>query len=103
MAARVNIERKAGGWVDRARAYKILIDGTEVGKIKAGEVHSSEVAPGTHEVHLKIDWTRSPSVELDLAEGGQAQLFCRPNANIFTVLWYIIFDRKNYVWLERTA
>ncbi|MEA2448330.1 MAG: hypothetical protein QOG63_262 [Thermoleophilaceae bacterium] len=103
MAARVDIQRRPGGWVDRARAYKILIDGSEVGRIKAGEAHAFELAPGAHELHLAIDWTRSPSVEMQLAEGERAQLFCRPNANPLTVLWFITFGRGRYIRLERTG
>jgi hypothetical protein len=103
MAARVDIERRAGGYTDRARAYKVLVDGSEVGRIKAGESYGADVAPGHHEVQIAIDWARSPVVELDLAEGESARLFCKPNANPLTVLWYTIFARKRYVALERTG
>jgi|1186.fasta_scaffold438474_2 hypothetical protein len=101
MAASIQLDRKPGGWVDRARAYKVLIDGQPVGEIRHGESQVFTVAPGRHEVHMKIDWARSPSVELELPEGGVARLHCRPNANPLTVLWYITFGRGRYVWLER--
>jgi hypothetical protein len=103
MAARLDVERKAGGYTDRARAYKVLLDGTEVGRIKAGESYGADVPPGHHEVQIAIDWGRSPVVELDLAEGESARLHCQPNANPLTVLWYTTFARKRYVALERTA
>src|SRR4051794_10308248 len=101
MPARIEISRKAGGYTDRARAYKVMVDGAEVGSLKQGESQSVEVAPGAHEVHIAIDWARSPSVELQLAEGESASLACRPNANPFTVLWFTTFARKRYVALER--
>jgi len=103
MAARIAVTRREGGYVDRARAYKVLVDGTEVGRVKAGESVSVDVVPGTHQVQMAIDWARSPAFEVHLTEGGSAQFFCRPNANPLTVLWFITLARKRYVALERTA
>jgi hypothetical protein len=103
MSARIDIERRAGGYTDRARAYKVLVDGQESGRIKAGETHSVDVAPGHHEVQIAIDWGRSPVIGLDLIEGESAKLFCKPNANPLTVLWYSTVARKRYVGLERVA
>jgi hypothetical protein len=86
--------------MDRARKYKVMVDGQEVGRVGNGESESFEVAPGHHEVHMAIDWTRSPSVELDVPPTGDAHLTCAANANPFTALWYITGGRKKYVTLE---
>src|SRR3954452_23086889 len=99
--ASLTIERAANAWVDRARAYKVMVDGNEVGSVKRGETQTFQVPPGPHEVHMKIDWTRSPSVEADFAEGTDVRLHVKPNANPFTVLWYVIFARKKYLSLDR--
>ncbi len=102
-SARIHVNRRPGGYVDRARAYKVLVDGEEKGRIKAGESVTADVAPGRHEVHLGIDWARSPTLAVDVQPGEQVTLHCRPNANPFNMLWYISGGRKNYIGLEREA
>src|SRR4051812_9592454 len=98
MALQVHRDRKP--WIDRARAYKVMVDGQEVGRVRNGDSQSFEVAPGRHEVHMSIDWTRSPSVEVDVPAAGDAHLRCYANANPFTALWYITVARNRYVGLE---
>ena len=100
--ANINITRKAGGWVDRARKYKVLVDGEERAEIGAGDSKVIPVSPGTHEVSMKIDWARSEAVTVDVADGNDATLYCEPNANPVSVLYYVSFGRKNYIGL-RTA
>ena len=101
--ARITVQRRAGGYTDRARAYAVLIDGQEVVKIKAGESHEATVAPGTHEVQMKIDWALSPAIRLDLQSGEHVRLHTYPNANPLTALWYTTVARKKYLALEREA
>jgi hypothetical protein len=86
--------------MDRARKYKVMVDGAEVGRVGNGESAAFEVAPGPHEVHMAIDWTRSPSVDLDVPATGDVHLTCAANANPFTALWYITGGRKKYVTLQ---
>ena len=99
-SSQITVERRAGGYTDRARAYSVLIDGREVAKIKHGESHTETVPPGQHEVQMKIDWAVSPPVPVSLDPGQGANLFTYPNASPFTALWYITFGRKNYLALE---
>ena len=100
-SSRITVERRAGGYTDRARAYSVLIDGREVAKIKHGESHTEPVTPGEHEVQMKIDWAVSPAMRVSLEPGGHLHLFSYPNANPFTALWYITFGRSKYLALER--
>jgi hypothetical protein len=102
MPAAIHVDRQAGGYTDRARAYKVLVDGEERGTIKQGEGVEIEVDPGTHEVQTKIDWASSPTVEADLAEGGRAEFVCAPNASPLTAIFYALFRRSNYIRLERS-
>ena len=37
MPAVIHVDRQAAGYTDRARAYKVLVDGDERGSLKAGE------------------------------------------------------------------
>jgi hypothetical protein len=101
MSAQGTIEiAREKAYVDKARAHKVLIDGTEVGRIKEGETQSFPVAPGAHEVVLKIDWATSPAVTVDVAPGSTAKLRTRPNGNPLTAIFYALFARKKYLTLE---
>ena len=103
MAARIEVERRAGGYTDRARAYKVMVDGAEAARVKAGESAGVDVAPGAHKVQMAIDWARSPAFDVELGEGETARFACHPNANPFNAIFYVLFARKRYVALERTA
>jgi hypothetical protein len=103
MPAAIHVDRKAGGYTDRARAYKLLVDGEERGTIKQGEGVEVEVQPGAHRVQMKIDWARSPELTVDLGEGDRAEFFCAPNASALTALFYSLFKRSDYIRLERSA
>ena len=63
--ARIEIERDRGGRVDKWRAYKVMLDGTEAARLKRGERRTIDAEPGHHEVHLAVDWCRSRSVSFD--------------------------------------
>jgi hypothetical protein len=97
----VTLVRRAGGWVDRARKYKVLIDGDQVGEIAPGARERFEVLPGTHDVMLKIDWARSQPLRLELAENDEAELFCEPKANLINAPYFATFGRKKYIELRR--
>ncbi len=100
MSAQGTIEiAREKAYVDKARAYRVLVDGTEVGRIKEGETQSFAVAPGSHEVLLKIDWATSPAVTVDVSPGGTARLGARPKPNPFTAIFYSLFARKKYLQL----
>ena len=94
----IEIEREKA-YVDKVRAHKVLIDDAQVGTIKEGETKSFPVAPGSHEVVLRIDWARSPVVTIDVAPGAIAKLRTRPNGNPLTAIFYAFFARKKYLTL----
>src|SRR5687767_12871512 len=87
-------------YTDRVRAYKVLVDGLEVGTIKNGSTETFTVAPGRHDVMLKIDWATSPPLTIDVSPGGTVRLSCRPRANPLTGLYYATFGRNKYLRLE---
>lgn len=60
-----------------------------------------EVAPGPHEVFLRIDWARSQTVELDLGEGETAHLECEPKGTAFSAPLYAFFRPRQYLELRR--
>jgi hypothetical protein len=65
------------GYGDGLRAYRIVIDGEQRGKIGRGETVDIEVPSGPHELVLKIDWCRSPRLSFTVAD--RALFTCGPN------------------------
>jgi len=99
--ASIHVHRVPNPWVDRLRAYRILVDGQERGKIRRGESVVLEVDPGPHDVQVRIDWCRSPVLPLGASAGEQVHLQCRPRASVLTVLWYFSFGFGRYLALTR--
>lgn len=91
---------RASAYVDRARAYKIMIDGHEVGRIKNDTSQTLSVPAGSHELFLKVDWATSPPLTVDVSPGQEVRYVCRPTANAFLAVLYSFFNRKNYLTLE---
>ncbi|MBI2282271.1 MAG: hypothetical protein HYU71_01020 [Bacteroidetes bacterium] len=56
-------------WRNRARGFKVWIDGKEVGTIANGGSEAYLVEPGTYKLQCKIDWCSSPGLELTVKEG----------------------------------
>jgi hypothetical protein len=71
-SAWIDVERLEG-WRDRARPYKVIIDGERAGGVGHGQQESFEVVPGAHEVFLKLNWYRSPKLAVDVAGGQRAK------------------------------
>ena len=91
------------GYADRIRAYRVLIDGLEVGTISNGESMTFSVEPGPHEIVLKIDWCSSNTVKFDLSGNGTARFQCGSNLRGIGLLlsfYYIFFARNQYLWLS---
>jgi len=65
--AKIRIERNSE-WNNKARAIGIYIDGKKVGTINDGETQEYQVDNGKHEIFMKIDWCRSPKINLDITE-----------------------------------
>jgi predicted molibdopterin-dependent oxidoreductase YjgC len=95
--------RRDGSMRDALRAYKVVVDGETRGKIKRGKSISIDVEPGAHEVHMKLDWTKSSSVDLSLAEGEEARLVCSPSksAAAITTVADATIGKDSYITLER--
>lgn len=60
-------------WFDRVRKYQVLIDDAQVGLLPNGGELFFPLAPGPHRLQVLIDWTGSPALKFDLAEGQLAR------------------------------
>ncbi len=70
--------RRPRRWQDRLRAYTIVIDGEEVGRVRAGSTVTVPITAGTHTVQLTIDWTGSNELELTINEADEVRLVVAP-------------------------
>jgi len=98
-SAKIHIERASGGWVDRARAYDVIIDDEPCAKLVRGGCAEIEVEGGKHVVYLRLDWCRSLMLELNLEPGAETQLRCWPRSPL-TVLYGMTFGRTDYMRLK---
>jgi hypothetical protein len=60
------------------RRYRILIDGRAAGTVARGAELRTAVAPGSHTVVARIDWTGSPEVTVDVPPGRRVVLEVEP-------------------------
>ncbi len=95
----IHIQRRANAYQDRARAYKVLLDGAEAGSVKRGETVSVDAAPGAHTLQMKIDWATSEPVQVNVVGGQDLHFECWPNAKPLTAIYWTTLGRKKYIAL----
>jgi len=72
--SRIVVGRSPGGWLYRARAYKIRVDGESAQKIRAGQYVVFDQPSGHYTVDARIDWTGSEEVGVDVFAGSVVHL-----------------------------
>ena len=95
----IHVQRRDVAYQDRARAYKVMLDGEEMGRVKRGESVSFDAAPGAHQLQMKIDWATSEPLDIEVAAGQDLRFECWPNAKPLTALYWTTFGRKKYIGL----
>jgi len=53
----------------KLRGYRVRIDGEDVANVRDGQTLTLDVAPGPHELELRVDWCRSNTIEFYASEG----------------------------------
>ena len=101
-SATLVVQRPSQVWRDRWRSYVVLVDGVRVGKIRRGGEIVMPVAPGTHRVEARVDWTGSAPVEVMLHAGESAVLAILPAGGSAQALEQI-GGRHGYLVLEWIA
>ncbi len=103
MSASIRLSR-GSGYADRLRGYRVLLDGAEIGRIGNGETKSFPVAPGKHQLALKVDWCGSNEVSFSVSSGDSLAFLCDSTLRGFSVwaaLYYVLFARDRYLWLRQ--
>lgn len=91
-------------WADRFRAYQIMLNGEQIGKIKNGETVELEVHKGHHEILLKVDWCFSNTLHFDYGDD-PVTLECGSNYSgkrLWLGVIHVLFPRQeeDYLWLR---
>lgn len=93
------------GWADRLRKYRVLVDGTEVGRLADGESLQHELQTGRHTVQAKIDWCGSRVLGIDVGDSG-----CKVHLRSalrgwrkYAAVFYFVFNWNGWVVAERAA
>jgi hypothetical protein len=100
----LRLTRQTSPHSDRARKYRVLLDGDEVARLKWGERLELPVSPGSHRLRLKIDWTGSPELQFTIEPGQALNFVCRPaRSAVLGVdsLFESIRQRDRWLVLER--
>jgi hypothetical protein len=96
--AQIRIVRDAQAWPGRLRSYTVVLDGDKVGKVARDDSLTVKTKPGHHELHLVVDWARSPSLTFDLAAGQEVVIGCWPNATWYSsILYWMTLGRSRYI------
>ncbi|WP_131732332.1 hypothetical protein [Actinomadura formosensis] len=81
--SRVVFSRPKRALRDLLRSYRLFVYGAPYGKIKPGGEVSVDIAPGTHEVQARIDWSGSPRLAFTAAPGEVVHIRVEPAGNAF--------------------
>jgi hypothetical protein len=87
------------------RKYKVIVDGSEIGKIAQDETMKLKVCPGDHEIKLKIDWGSSNTLVFNAQTGQDIRLECGNNVgfNIRKTLLALTIVRNSYLYVKRAG
>lgn len=70
---------RISSFADRFRAYRIEVDGVQIGRIRGGETVEFPVSTGHHAIAVGIDWCGSPSIAFDISPGETLAFECNSN------------------------
>lgn len=85
-----------------ARAFKVVLDGVVIGRIRTGHHEQFEVASGSHELQIRIDLSKSSELLVELAPGENAQFVC-DGGNLITWLRRVIGRQPSVTLVKDTA
>jgi hypothetical protein len=95
--ASIRITREGGYRADRVRAYRVFLDKKKVAAIHEAESEELELTPGVHKLQFRIDFCRSRTLELDVKQGEQLAVWCKPNANLLTWPFFMTVGCARYI------
>jgi len=100
-SATFRLERTAQGYSDRLRGYTLILDGRKAGRVKRGQAIDLAIEPGSHSAVLRVDFCSSPTVTFAASPGEVVTYACRPGGSAWSLPLRVLFDRRNYVAIDR--
>jgi hypothetical protein len=94
------VTREQADWRDQSRSYSLVVDGSKVASIKPGETKRVSVEPGRHRIWMRLDYCRSPILEVDVDERSPARFICRPGGKFGLTMLYATVWRARYIDLR---
>ena len=73
--------KRIDSWADKFSAYRIFVDGVDVGKIREGEEWSRSLANGAHTLELKIGWFNGSQTEAFVMDGDNVEFIASSRVN----------------------
>jgi hypothetical protein len=94
--------RRDRGWVDRFRNYKIVVDGSEIGRLAEGDLLRQEIATGSHVIEARIDWCGSQPLEFEASSEDLTVLVANAtqDGGVLSTIYFLAFKRRNYLCLR---
>lgn len=80
------------------RAYRVLLDGHEVGRLRPGDRVVVQAAAGSHILEARVDFNRT-SMSLEMSDGEEVAVACRAGTTNPLTLWANLFRRRRE-WLR---
>ena len=95
--------QRDSGYVDALRAYKVLVDGTVVGRIRQGETQQYTLSPGQHELQLKVDWCGCKPFPFTISDNENITFHVKSNfrGRTFGILYFVLFAPNEYLVLQQ--
>jgi len=88
-------------FIERQNAYRVMVDGENIGDIGNGETRSFSLASGLHEVHLEVIRFHSPSLEVILEPGQTTSLKCQPHFAAWQAYPWALLHPGEWIELAR--
>jgi hypothetical protein len=63
-------------WYGRWRKLRVLLDDAEIGRLANGETKVFDIAAGSHELVVRMDWVRSEPVSFDCDAEDELEATC---------------------------
>jgi hypothetical protein len=99
--ATIVLRRERRGYRDMLRSYEVMVDGKMAAKIRRGQTVTLPMPEGPHEIFLRIDWCRSPNVEVDALPGQVIEMSCEPAGGATEGLSTVVQAPESYIRLSR--
>ncbi|GEM_PF-385928 len=97
------IIRRPNQYPDRIRRYRVYVDGSLVGTLKAREELALNLPTGEHEIVARIDWCGSNTLRVNIRAEEATEIEVSSNAMKgagFLALYYVTFGHSKYLTLR---